>query len=453
MNGQTDWRSQALGSSDGVNNFIVQASLESSMYYEVRDSGTFGSLARRKVDGPDANGGNGLYDAEVDVAGTGAVWTYNQDMGDEKRFTLQRMPGGAATYGDTNPQEGDHMAYLFQNVYMNEIDSPKYPIPGRMSQQRAKEIITDPKSDVRRNCVIWHAEQFDWDMAYALHIGQSEGLHLTPAQSGSDSLGKDLGLGVGVDAPCEIIYTAANGRVPVPSQGPRSTQYRAAVIDDYADQVVAGTNYFVMKSLEGMAQIARDHKIKPVKGASWDWDVVLDGALLRSLLTTNSDLMKAYQAAQQGQGLAGQKSTDLRGGIVVHGLRLIPSVSIEKFRIYGSGTKGSGNGVCAASPILRYGDGSRDMRGKRFTGNDYKLGSAFLLGDGALLELTNGTMSTYEKEGDDGKGWSAYGWLKRGVRRALWTRKDGEAMTATDGWLQQSCIQFVFNIDSTVALV
>ena len=451
--GQTDWRSQATGSSDAINNFIIQAAREKKMYYEVRDSGSFGDLSRRKVDGPGSNGGNGLFDAEVDVSGTGAVWTYNLDAGDEKRFTLLRAPNGSATYGDTNPREGDHMSYLFQNVFMNEVDSPKFPILGRMSQQRAKDMITDPKSAVRQHIVLWHAEEFDWDHAYALHMGQSAGLHLTPAQSGSDSLGKDLGLGVGVDAPCEIFYTASNGRVTAPSQGPRSTQYRAAVIDDLADQVVVGNAYFTLRAVETLAQLAVDHKIKKVQGKAWDYDVLMDGNLLRDLLTANSALMTVYQQAQQGQGLNGQKSLDLRGGIVLNGLRLIPSKSIEKFRIYGSGTKGAGVGVCAASPILQYGDGSLDLRGKTFSGANYLLGSAFLLGDGALLELTNGSMETFEHDGDDGKGWTAFGWLKRGIRRAFWQRKDGEAMNATDGWLQQSCIQAVYNIKSTYTMV
>lgn len=451
--GQIDWRSQATGSNDAVNNYIIQAAREKKMYYEVRDSGSFGDLSKRKVDGPGSNGGNGLFDADVDVSGTGAVWTYNQDAGDEKRFTLMRSPNGVATYGDTNPREGDFVSYLFQNVFMNEVDSPKFPIMGRMSQQRAKDMITDPKSVIRQHIVLWHSEEFDWDHAYALHMGQSAGLHLTAAQSGSDSLGKDLGLGVGVDAPCEICYTAANGRVPVPAQGPRSTQYRSAVIDDLADQVVAGTNYFTLRAVQTLAQLAVDHKITKVSGASWDYDVLLDGALLSDLLTANSALMTIYQQAQQGTGLAGQKSTDLRGGIVLHGLRLIPSKSIEKFRVYGSGAKGSGVGVCAASPVLQYGDGTLDLRGKTFSGANYKLGSAFLLGDGALLELTNGSLETFEHDGDDGKGWTAFGWLKRGIRRAFWQRKDGEALNATDGWLQKSVIWAVYNINSTYTMV
>lgn len=460
MQGQTDWRSQATGSSDAINNFPVQAVLGLQMYHEVRDSGIFGGLARSKMEGQGANGGNGLYDADVDVTGTGSVWSVTIDKGDEHRYSLLQSPGGAASYGDANPNEGDYQSYLFQTCFLNEVDSPKFPVVGRMSQQRIKELIADPKSSVRDHVKVWFAEEIDFRFTYALFMGQDPGLHLTSAVSGSDSLGKTLGLGpnnplaAGTDAPSEIFYTATTGaRVTVPSDGPRSTTYRDNVVTALGLLAQSATKYFTRRSVEFMINKAVNHKIKKVKGADWDYDVACDGALLRDLLTNDSKLMTQYTTAQQGQGLAGQKSLDLRGAIIVDGLRLIPGRSIEKFRVYGSGTPGSGTGVCAASPILRYGDGTLDRRNKVFEGADYKIGSAILLGDGALIELSNGALETYEHEGDDGKGWSTYGFMKQGIRRSLWSRKDGEALTATDGWLQQSHIHFAFNINSTEAMV
>lgn len=456
MFGQTDWRSQATGTGDNINNFPVQAALDLMMYHEVRDSGSFGDLARQKLEGPGANGGNGLYDAGVDISGTGAVWSVTIESGDEKRYSLLQNPNGEASYGDANPKEGDYQSYLFQNCYLNEVDSPKFPVVGRMSQQRIKELISDPKSSVRDHVKVWFAEEIDFRFTYALFMGQDPGLHLTPAASGSDTLGKALGFGsdplaAGVDAPPEIVYTATTGaRVTVPAAGPRSNAYRTAYITAAAALATAGNKLFTRRSVEFMINAATKHKIKKVKGANWDYDVLCDGALLRDLLTTNSTLMTQYQQAQQGQGVAGQKSLDIRGAIVVDGLRFIPSRSVEKFRIYGNG---STTGVNAGTPILQYGDGTRDRRNKVFEGADYKIGAAFLLGDGALIELANGALETYEHEGDDGKGWSTYGFMKQGIRRSLWVRRDGENVTATDGWLQQSSIQFLFNINSTEAMV
>ena len=456
MIGQTDWRSQAQGTGDNINNYMVQAALDLNMYHEVRDSGSFGDLARRKTEGQGANGGNGLYDAEVDVTGTGAVWSVTIETGDEKRYSLLQNPGGEASHGDANPKEGDFQSYLFQNCFLNELDSPKFPVMGRMNQQRIKELIADPKSSVRDLVKIWFAEEIDFQFTYALHMGQSSGLHLTRTQSGSDSLGKTLGFGsdalaAGVDAPPEIVYTATSGaRVAVPATGPRSNAYRTNYITAAAALAANGTKFFTRRSVEFIVNKATVHKIKKVKGANWDYDFLCDGALLRDLLTTNSTLMTQYQQAQQGQGTAGQKSLDIRGAIVVDGVRFIPSRSVEKFRIYGNG---STTGVNAGSPVLRYGDGTLDRRNKVFEGADYKIGAGFLLGDGALIELTNGALETYEHEGDDGKAWSVYGFLKQGIRRSLWVRQDGESVTATDGWLQQSSIQFLFNINSTEAMV
>ena len=456
MIGQTDWRSQAQGTGDNINNFVVQAARDLQLYHETRDSGAFGDLARQKIEGQGANGGNGLYDAGVDITGTGAVWSVTVDSGDEKRWTLLKSPGGEASYGDSNPKEGDYQSYLFMNSFLNEVDSPKFPVVGRMSQQRIKDMIADPKSSVRDHVKIWFAEEIDFRFTYALFMGQDPGLHLTASTSGSDSLGKPLGFGTdplaaGVDAPPEIVYTATTGaQVTVPAAGPRSNAYRTAYIAAAAALAANGTKLATRRSIEFMMAMAIKNKIKKVKGANWDYDVLCDGAILRDLLTTDSKLMTQMQTAQQGQGLAGQKSLDIRGAVIIDGLRFIPSRGVEKFRIYGNGTS---TGVNAGSPVLRYGDGTLDRRNKVFEGADYKIGAAFLLGDGALVELSNGALETYEDIGEDGKGWSVYGFLKQGIRRSFWARRDGENVTATDGWLQQSCIQYLFNINSTEAMV
>lgn len=444
--GQLDWRSQAVGSSDAVNNYVVQAALERQKFYEVRDSGVFGDMA---VDKSDASG-NGMFDANVDVAGTGAVWSASDANSDEHRFMLERIVGGSATYGDAPPAEGDYNAYLFQSVFQNEVDSPKLPIPGRMSQLRIKNMIPDTKEPARRASKAWQIEERDFDCHTALVMGESYGLLLDPAVV-PGALGKDMGPGVGVDAPCELLVTATTGaQVTIPSQGPRSTQYRDNVITALAALSASGTKYMTRVSPQEMYYRADEAKIKKVRGADWDYEGIIDGSCLKDLLNSSSDLMKQFQIAQQGQGTANQRSLKNLGGIIVDGIRFIPSKTLEKFRPYGNGTS---TGLNAGSPILRYGDGTRDRRNKRFTSSDYKIGLCFILGEAALLELNNGSITDVEIETPDGKGWETFSWTMRGVRRGFWQRRDGEAMTATDGWLQQNVMEFAFNINSASALV
>jgi len=446
--GQLDWRSQATGTSDGVNNYVVQAILDKQLYTEVRDSGVFGPMSRDMEF--EANG-NGMYDAKVDATTTSAVWSAPSPNGDEKRFSLLRTITGAASYGDTAPKEGDYQAYLFQNVYLNEIDSPKIPIPGRMSQQRIKAMIADLKGPARQAVVDWQSEEKDWDYHAAVVEGESYPLLLDPATY-PGALGKDLGLGVGVGAPCELFYTATTGsQVAIPAGGPRTAAYRTQYITDL--QALAANGAKLMSSISPavMWETANVNKIKKVRGgADHDYECIIDPTCLRDMINSDASgkLMLKWQNAQQGTGLAGQKSLDQRGAIVLDGIRFVPSRTLAKFRPFGNGTS---NGLF--SGILQYGDGLMDRRNKRFTGANYKIGLAYLLGEGSLLNLDNGSVQTVEIEDEDHKGWETYSWLMRGVKRGFWQRKDGEAMTATDGWLQQSMIGFAFNITTATALV
>ena len=444
--GQVDWRSQALGSSDGVNNFPVQAALDRQLYREVRDAGVFGDMAIEKALDTQTNG---MFDAETDVAGSGAVWTQTLTEGDEKRFSLVRNITGAASYGDVNPSEGDYQGYLFQNVYLNEVDSVKIPIPGRMSAQRIKQLIPDLKSPVRQALVNWHAEERDWDLHTALFEGQSYPLHLDPSVY-PGALGKDLGLGVGVGAPNENFFTGVLGDVPVttPSQGPRSTQYRTAVLAALKNLYTDGSKYFTRRSIRKIRELATRYKIRPIEGKAWKYELLVDPALLASITDVDGSLENRYALAQQGNGLAGQKSLDITGPMVIDEVRLIPSRTFEKFR-----PLCSSSGLNQSTPVLQYGDGTLDRRNKLFVGSNYTIGFAVLLGNGGLLELNNSAVQITEIEGDDKKGWEAYAWTMRGARRGFWQRRDGEAMTATDGWLNQNSMQFAFNIATSGAIV
>lgn len=448
MPGQLHWGYQG----DTNNAYIVQALVDKKLYTEVRDTGVFMDMSVEKVEAPD---GNGMQDAKVDVSGTGAVWTRTDLTGDEARFTLARNIGGEAGYGDSPVRAGDARQYLHYNVFLNEIDSELLPIPGRNAQRRIKSVISDFKGPTIQAVLTWHKEEKDFDFHTALIEGQDYGQGLSP-NTKQGALGKDLGLGVGVGAPPEIFYTPLAGatRVTVPSTGPRVTAYKGNFIAALAALAADNTKFFTRQSVQAIAQLANDHKIDKVGGASWDYELIVDTAMMNSLIDTsaadgNTNLLTLIKQAQQGQGVNGQKSLDTRGAIVLDGIRIIPDKGLDKWRVVGNG---SSTGVNAGSPVLTYGDGSYDRRNKSFTGANFKIGLAFLLGGGALHQATAETIETIPVEDDFKKGWGVYGRLTRGVRRGFWESKDGTAKTATAGWLQQSVIGFGFNIKTTRAL-
>lgn len=448
--GQLQWGNQG----DSTNAYVVQAAIDKKLYLEVRDSGVFMDMSQEKTDAPD---GNGLMDAKVDVSGTGAVWTFTDLQGDERRFMLARNVKGTAGYGDSPVRAGDNRKYLHYNIFVNEIDSEKLPIPGRNAQRRIKSVISDFKGPTIQAVLTWHKEEKDFDAHTALLEGQDCGQGLSPLTA-SCALGKDLGLGVGVGAPPDIFYTPLAGatRVTVPSTGPRTTAYRDNYIAALAALAANGTKFFTRQSVQAIAQLASDHKINKVGGADWDYEFICDTAMMNSLMDTaaadgNANLLALLKTAQQGQGVNGQKTLDTRGAIIIDGIRIIPDKGLDKWRPIGNGET-NGTGVNAASPVLTYGDGSRDRRDKSFTGANYLIGFGFLLGGGALLQATAETIETIPVEDPDKKGWSVYGRLTRGFRRGFWKAEDGTTMTATDGWLQQSVIGFGFNIKTSRAL-
>jgi hypothetical protein len=454
MPGQLDWAHQG----SATNAFIVQAAIEKKIYTEVRDTGVFMDMELLKENDPN---GNGMQDAKVQLTGnTGAIWTQTNPSGDEARFTLARNIKGTAGYGDSPVRAGDAKAYMHYNIFVNEVDSELIPIPGRNAQRRIRNVIPEFKSDTIKSVGDWHIEEKDYAFHCGIFNGADDGQRLSPSTV-PGALGKDLGAGVGVDCPPEILYTPIAGatRATVPSTGPRTTAYRDNVISALAALSADGTKFFNRQSVNAIAQLANDHKIKKVGGANWDYELIVDTALMRNLMdfsgsATDKNLLQLLKTAQQGQGIAGQKTLDTRGAVELDGCRIIPDKGMDKFRVYGNGlaSGAGGNGINAASPILRYGDGSRDRRGKSFTGADYKIGFAVLMGSGALLQAVSESIELIEVEDDFKKGWGVYGRLTRGVSRGFWESKDGTAKTATEGWLQQSMIVFAFNINTSAAL-
>jgi len=432
--------------------FITQAALQKKIYTEVRDTGVFQDMEVQKVEAPNQS----MQDAKVQIAGnTGAIWTVQDPSGDEARFTLERNVGGEASYGDAPVRAGDRQAFLHCRVFLNEVDSELIPLPGRNQARRIKGMIPEFDSSTVRQITSWHKWQKDFDFHTALLEGSDYGTLLTPAVSGSDSLGKDLGLGAGVGAPPEHFYTPVAGatKVTIDSNGPRHANYKTAFIaalDDLADD----TLYFNRQSINAIYQLAVDNKIDKVQGADWDYDYICDTAFMVSLINladsdTSKSLISLMKHAQNGTGLNGQKTLDTRGAVVIDGIRIIPDRGMDKWRPKGTGTGGDGG---LGDGVLVYGDGTRNRQHKTFTGANYKIGFGFLMGAGALLQAVGKGVEVIPVEDEFQKGKGYYGRLERGVRRGFWKSEDGTTLTATDGWLQQSVIGTAFNISTTRAL-
>ena len=437
--GQTEWLSQ-----DSPNkSYIIQAGLSTSVEMEAREGTAWGDFSREKTVAPH---GNGMMDANTDATGNGVLWTKTLESGDEFRWTLQRRTKGAASFGDTAVKQGDYIAYLHQNAKMNEVDSEATPIQGRLSQQRVRSIITDPKGDVRKNLTLWHQEQFAYDCLEALINGGSEAV----LASRDGGLGLDLGRGAGARVTPEIFYTAQSGLV---AGTPRTNGYEDNVAT--ALKAMEGTTkYLTRASIKVIRNLADKHKIKKAQGTGYDYVFVCDPELLQTLtdltlpsLGTSANMTEIYKSADMGKG-AGHKLFDLRGAIVIDGVLLVPDRFMAQYRPDFDGTSGLG----VASPTranLNFGQlGLIDKRGSLLEGSRYPVGLGFLLGDGALLELRNGGVTIAEKVGDYEKGWSAHAWTMRGIQRSWWTPKDGENTAG----LQQSAIGFAFNVPTTYAL-
>lgn len=434
-----------------TNAFITQAALQKKIYTEVRDTGVFQDMEMQKVEAPDGS----MQDAKVQIAGnTRAIYTIQDPAGDEARFTLERNVGGSAGYGDAPVRPGDRQAFMHYNVFMNEVDSELIPLPGRNEQRRIKAMIPEFDSSTVRQITSFHKWQKDFDFHTALLEGADYGQIGNPA-SIPGALGKNLGLGVGVGAPPEIVYTPVAGatRVTVPAGGPRHADYKTAYItalDDLADE----TLYFNRQSINAIYQLAIDNKIDKVGGSDWDYDFICDTAFMRSLMNladsdTAKSLISLMKHAQNGQGLNGQKTMDTRGALVIDGIRIIPDKGMDKWRPKGTGATGAGD---LGDGVLIYGDGSRDRQHKNFVGASYKIGFGYLLGAGALLQAVGKGVEVIPVEDEFKKGKGYYGRLERGVSRGFWESKDGTTKTATEGWLQQSGFLTAFNISTTAAL-
>lgn len=171
---------------------------EKTLYYAARARTIVGKLS--------APGQGGAMATEKMRAGggervDGLIRRKRISAGDMVRYTLQEHAKGLGTFGDNLVKRGQYLAYQNMEVRVNTVSSPGFPIVGKNAQRRVKHSISNIPAAVRKEAMIWHAEDDDWAFMYTLLAGASPnvlasledgGLEMTLGVNSSGTAGRLL---------------------------------------------------------------------------------------------------------------------------------------------------------------------------------------------------------------------------------------------------------------------
>ena len=156
------------------------------LYYEMRSRSIIGKLARVDAQTGSLAGGEGY-----DLAASSIIGRQKIDDGDELLYTMQEYLTGMGSYGDMPVVRGDFLAWQNMKARVNAIDSPAFPIQGKMAQQRVATSLTDLPAKVREAATFWMNEQYEHEYILANLNGASPSV-LLPTSSGG--LGHVMGV-------------------------------------------------------------------------------------------------------------------------------------------------------------------------------------------------------------------------------------------------------------------
>lgn len=165
---------------------------EKTLFYEMRKRTLVGKLSRVGMGGA-AQTSEMVAGGDETLNGSGLIVRRKMGPGNLVRFTLQEHLRGMPTYGDTAPRRGGYLAYKNNEVRTNEIDSPAFPIIGRMQQLLVAKSIENIPAAVREEAINYMAEQDEFEFLYSLYAGGSMSAMQTKANGG-------LALKLGVNA-------------------------------------------------------------------------------------------------------------------------------------------------------------------------------------------------------------------------------------------------------------
>lgn len=399
--GQTTWENQGYGTND----FVVSFETEKNIFSEYRKRGIIGKISRAMTS---MTVGAGPHAKEMDVAGTAAVMSKAVEKGDEVRFTLERNLTGAPTYGEATVRPGDFLSYMHANVFVNQTDSPEFPLIGEMSKLRVADILPNQDAAIRKQIGMWFSEEEAFKFYDAVFTGASRDLS---SARGDGGRAINLGLGAGVQVSPENYIVAGNGPV---SGTPGTAGYETNLNTALEGLTNTAGDMFTLAFLHNLPFYLADKNIKPAEGMEGMPDAkyicLCDPDLLAKLTELDGSLSTAWKAARERSKDNPFFST---GAIEYMGLMLIPDPYLKKFR---ADTSGAG---------IVWGTNAADRR--TFSPNALTSAHMVVLGAMGVLEAHNGSVSITENPGKHGKGRALAGHVKQSFMRTRWVPKDGSA--------------------------
>jgi hypothetical protein len=181
---------------------------DKQLFMEARTRTIIGALSR---DGAAGGAVSDMYAGSgPSLDGSAAIMRKQITEGGYVTLTMQEHAIGLPTYGDAQHPAGDYLDFKNLRAYVNKINGPAIPVPGKMVQQRIKMSIENMPSRVKEEVLDWAAEEMEIQALYALLYSASPSI----LKGGADinfSPGVNAGAGVGTPLMNQWWYTKLGG--------------------------------------------------------------------------------------------------------------------------------------------------------------------------------------------------------------------------------------------------
>lgn len=376
------------------------------LYREYVSRTFVGSLSRRN----DIVAGHTAFETPSFDSST-FIWTQEIPSGDEKRLTMSETSKGNGTYGDIATKAGDFVEFHSQAFRINTIKSPGVQVHGKESQKLVVASITNIPDIVKRNVVLWHAQEENYDAIRALLYGADKGLLLEHALGGKAvNLGAGAGIGAGTPLMGMHWYTKDSGFVSYDASD--LTGWNSDVNDAVDGIDATDSDKVTLPQLDKIRDKLDSEDFEPGRINGKDYKAVAlcdPQVILRIAHILNSDYKYARERGQSNPIF----NVDYQ--LEHDGVLYIGVSDLKKFRP----EYNSGNGYVDIGP----GFGSTDPRAYTTTTD---AGLIIYMGAGALLRATDGTVNLHTATANfpvDGMAITAH--TRRGFMRNQWETKDG----------------------------
>lgn len=395
--GQPYWLPQG----SGVDDFIVTFETEKTLAYEMRYKSVVGRLSQlvktKMVK-------SGQEENEIDIGVSAGVWRKEITKGDTVRFTMEQALSGEPTFGDVAVGPGDYLAYLHADVQLNSLTTPYFKLQGEMSRMLVADTLTDPEGQTRTAITLYLAEQYVLDFYEGALRGASRNLLAPVVQGGKN---KDLGRGAGKQVSPENFLVVGNGF----TAGVSGTDaYEAQILTDLGTLTNTSTDMISREFIHNLRAAVTQQKIKPITDENGrdKWYVICDPELMTQLTDPTGALYAAWLAARERSD---KNPVFGHGSLELDDFVFFPDMWLSKFRPDISGAE------------VVWGQDGIDKRNFNSTS---KLGLMLIIGEGAMLEASNGTVNiTVEHEKHKPKNMTLAGSVKESFMRRRYVPKDG----------------------------